>query len=229
MQITSLIFDTHDQKQLHQQYERQVLIPFLQNHTNYSIISQAIQGDKSAQTQLGTDLQSLYWLEKAATQASEEAYYQLGLHYDKQNKLEYAISWYKKAAEKQHVKAIERLVKVLYEQDCVDEGIEYSLIGYSLGSLKCCNNLALFYLQKQGLEKQGVHMLWHLVSSEQKVDTNDLAVWQYNYGRCFEDGEGTPIDYKQAREWYEKAKQNGYPKADEALQQIQQKIREKEI
>lgn len=244
-EATQLLLDDSEQKQLQQQYERLVLIPFLQKHSHFPLFTKATQGNAEAQFQLGMQKKDQKWLEKAANQGHVEALYQLGIqnkdiynlilaaaynhilaqfqvgtYYENKKDIQNAVYWYQKAADQNHIESLEKYCQCLYksitinDHDMINQGIQYAEKGYALGSMQCWNSLALFY-KLQHRYSESFAILSQLV-----LLPNVAHNWQYNYGMCFEYGQGTEINLQTAQEWYEKAKQNGSQVAIQALEQI---------
>lgn len=183
IQAFQILFDKEDQKQILHQFERQVLIPFMQNHSHYDLFVKACNNDAKAQVQLGH-----YFCD----------------HDDIDN----ALVWYRKAAALNDVDGYLNVCVVFnrpFTNDEYKEAIDCATKGYSLGSMECWNFLAILHYYEHNYN--GMFNIWSRLVQQDIV----FPMWQQNYGDCFRDGHGTKKDVQVAQEWYDKAKQNKTP------------------
>src|SRR5689334_9444501 len=86
LEATLSICNVHDQKELAHEYEKQILIPFLEkNKTKYQCYYKAfVDQDAESQYQIGIAHQNIEWITKAARQNHVLAQNALGEYYDEQ-------------------------------------------------------------------------------------------------------------------------------------------------
>ncbi|MDR0611836.1 MAG: hypothetical protein LBG58_17145 [Planctomycetaceae bacterium] len=182
---------------------------------------QLILGLKLIETK-DNKMEGIDWIKKSVEQRYTPAYLLFGLYYRYGGDDAEAFNWVHKAAEKGDVKAMH------YLGYCYDHGD--GILRDNAEAIKWYRKAAeqyrkaaeqghietqcflgeLFYNNEIGDEKEAVK--WFRKAAEQ-----GFAPAQDKLGRCYELGNGVPINYKEAIKWYRKAAEQGYAAAQRTL------------
>lgn len=174
------------------------------------------------------DEQHFVWLADRAKADKVEAQYQLGECYAKgygiKQNYHKAVFWYKKAAEKGHLAAQQKLIHlqeilgdsyyygvgaaqdyaeaVKWYRQAAEAGYDWA--EYSLGDC---------YANGQGVEQEDSQAVFWYEKAANKGNT-----WaQYKLGLCYENGKGTTQNMKNAIKWYQRASERGNAYAQKKL------------
>lgn len=111
-----------------------------------------------------------------------------------------------------HVKGID------VPQD-IKKGVELLQEAVDAGSPEAMVNLGVMYMEGKGVDRN-IQKAVSLFEEATKCDTKNkncldgeddgVTQAQFHIGLCFENGTGKPLDYFQARRWYEKASERGH-------------------
>lgn len=168
----------------------------------------AKQGDLEAQLQLGVmyhlgkgteedkDM-AIYWYKKAADQGHPEAQYKYAYFLDIScNKI---ISWYEKAGKQGNISAQEKCGVIYYN----------GLVGVEQDQAK-----ALYWYEKLGgQDLPAIPEHDRRAARLAQSDRSRIYQARYNCAKMYDRGEGTKQDLTKALYWYEKAAEQGHPKA----------------
>ena len=179
------------------------------------------------------------WLEKAGEQNHTGALYRLGLsHFMGEGgfKEDYAeaVKWFEKAAALDHAEAQHKLGECYFKGFGVEsnESTAKEWFGKAAenGNVESQYRLGVYYLGR----RTDVNVIYVRNASERTENETKGVAWlqkaadknhkeaQYHLGLCYFHGEGVPKNYPKAREWFQKASnQGGHFMAEHYLRQIE--------
>ena len=154
------------------------------------------------------------WAKKSAELGYKGGYFGVGLAYElgkgveDKNKKE-AIVWYRKAAEKGHVRAQVKVASLVRFDD-PDEAVKWLKEAADNGNTSAMNNIGYMWAKGQmstfGNNKKAYE--WYMKSAKLGNKSG-----QYNICRALYYGKGVTQNKKEARKWCQRAVDQGYKKA----------------
>jgi len=165
---------------------------------------------------------------KKAEAGSRDAQFQLGYRYEKGKQVkrnsEKAIKWYRKAAQKGHVKAQDRLAMLYYKKKRYDKARFWLEKRAKAGNSEAQFLYANTYRYGLGAKisnKSAKH--WY-----NKAAKKDHKQAQYELGRMYRNGIGMKKNHDKALKWFKKAAKQGHRDAKAVVKKYQKQLAKKD-